>query len=49
MKAFSNELRIFMMQIGDGRFAHHIMNMFSRLPTPSHDVDSRWQIRLLPE
>jgi hypothetical protein len=30
MKALSNELGAFMMRIGNGRFAHHIMNTHKR-------------------
>jgi hypothetical protein len=40
MKALSNELGAFMMQMVDGRFAHHIMNMQGRLPIHLSDVDS---------
>jgi hypothetical protein len=40
-KALSNELGAFMMQIVNGTFAHHIMNMHRRLPEYLHDVDSK--------
>jgi hypothetical protein len=32
MKALSNELGAFMKQIANGRFAHHIMNMYRIVP-----------------
>jgi hypothetical protein len=47
MKAFSNELSIFMMQIVDSRFARHIMNAHRRPPRHLHDVDKKtFQIAL---
>jgi hypothetical protein len=41
MKAHSNELGAFMMQIVNIRFARHIMNMHRRLRKHLHDVDSK--------
>ncbi len=51
MKALSNKLGTFMMQIVDGRFAPHIMNTHRRLPRHLHDLDSKvryWSIFYYP-
>jgi hypothetical protein len=47
MKAPSNELYTFMMQIVDGKFSCRIMNLHRKLPGRLRDADSRLQNCLL--